>query len=67
LEQILVTGAAYCISPCNNCHSQILELGRVHSAKFGSIHLWTILCLAMGVLGENERKYLGDDLVMVGL
>lgn len=26
------------------------------------VHLWTILCLALGILGPNERAYLGDDL-----
>jgi len=26
------------------------------------VHLWTILCLAMGILGPKEREYLGDDL-----
>ncbi|NOX35702.1 MAG: (Fe-S)-binding protein [Deltaproteobacteria bacterium] len=65
LEQILETGAAYCITPCNNCHSQILDLSRHFKAGFKTIHLWTILCLAMGVLGKNERKYLGKDLAGV--
>jgi Fe-S oxidoreductase len=67
LEQILATQAAYCITPCNNCHRQIRDLGRHYQARFKTIHLWTILCLSMGVLGENERRYLGDDLAMVGL
>ncbi|MBC8441129.1 MAG: (Fe-S)-binding protein [Deltaproteobacteria bacterium] len=67
LEQILETGAAYCITPCNNCHGQILDLSHYYHARFKTIHLWTILCLSMGILGENERKYLGDDLAMVGL
>jgi len=67
LDQILETEAAYCITPCNSCHSQILDLSRHYGAGFNTIHLWTILCLAMGFLGKNERKYLGDDLVRVGL
>lgn len=67
LDQILETEAAYCITPCNNCHSQILDLSRHYQAGFNTIHLWTILCLAMGVLGKNERKYLGKDLAGVGL
>jgi hypothetical protein len=29
--------------------------------------LWTIMCLAMGNLGENERGYLGPDLADFGL
>jgi len=67
LDQILETQAAYCITPCSSCHSQILDLSRHYGAQFKTIHLWTILCLAMGVLGKNERKYLGDDLARVGL
>jgi hypothetical protein len=31
------------------------------------VHLWTIMCLAMGILGENERSYLGPDLAGYGL
>jgi len=67
LDQILETEAAYCITPCNSCHSQILDLSRHYGAGFNTIHLWTILCLAMGVLGKDERKYLGDDLAQVGI
>ncbi|MBU1342692.1 MAG: (Fe-S)-binding protein [Proteobacteria bacterium] len=67
LEQILETEAAYCITPCNNCHTQIMALSRHSQAGFNTVRLWTILCLAMGVLGENERKYLGKDLARVGL
>ncbi|MFO7716842.1 hypothetical protein [Desulfosarcina sp.] len=25
-------------------------------------HLWTIIALSLGILAENEREYLGDDL-----
>lgn len=67
LDQILETEAAYCVTPCNNCHSQILDLSRHFKADFKTIHLWTLLCLAMGVLGPDERKYLGKDLAFVGL
>jgi len=24
------------------------------------VHIWILLCLAMGILGPNERVYLGD-------
>ena len=64
--QILETQAAYCITPCNNCHKQIQDLSHYYQAGFNAIHLWTIICLAMGVLGENERKYLGEDLKRIG-
>jgi hypothetical protein len=29
--------------------------------------LWTLICLSLGILGENERVYLGPDLAAVGL
>lgn len=66
-EQIMETGAAYCITPCNNCHSQIIDLASHFRAPFHTIHLWTIICLAMGLLSREERKYLGEDLAGVGL
>ncbi len=67
LEQILGTGAHYCITPCHNCHSQIHDLAGYFQADVHSIHLWTLLCLSLGCLGENERTYLGPDLAEVGL
>ena len=56
------TGADYCITPCHNCHSQIHDLNDFYEGGYQTVHLWTIMCLAMGVLGENEREYLGPDL-----
>lgn len=67
LRQILETGAQYCITPCHNCHSQIHDLAEHNNAGYHSVHLWTLICLSMGVLGENERAYLGPDLAEVGL
>ncbi len=67
LNQILATGAAYCIAPCHNCHSQIHDLAEHFEAPYYTVHLWTILCLSMGCLGENERAYLGPDLAELGL
>lgn len=61
-EQIVATGADYCITPCHNCHSQIHDLALHYSGKFHAIHLWTLICLALGILAENERRYLGEDL-----
>ena len=67
-QQIEATGAPYVITPCHNCHAQIHELGE-HYADGGyrSLHLWTIIALSLGVLGENEREYLGDDLKEVNM
>jgi hypothetical protein len=31
------------------------------------VHLWTLICLSLGILGPNEREYLGDDLKEVNL
>ena len=65
LDQILETGAAYCITPCNNCHSQIRDLARHHDAPVRTVHLWTVLGLSLGILDRDECKYLGDDLASV--
>jgi len=66
-NQLRATGAAYVIAPCHNCHSQIEDLGKHFGADYRVVHLWTIICLAMGVLGEDERMYLGPDLAETGL
>ena len=61
-DQIVATDADYCITACHNCHAQIHDLSEHYEAKYHAVHLWTILCLAMGILGPNEREYLGEDL-----
>ena len=66
-QQILDTGAKYVAVPCHNCHAQIHELGEHYSDGWSVVHLWTIICLAMGILGENERTYLGPELAELGL
>ncbi len=66
-NQIIATGADYCITPCHNCHSQILDLAEYYGGEFGVVHLWTLICLSLGILGENEREYLKDDLKNFGL
>ncbi len=58
LNQILATGADYCITPCHNCHSQIHDLAGFYGAPYKTVHLWTLICLSLGILGENERLYL---------
>ncbi len=66
-EQIRATGAHYCIAGCHNCHAQIHELSVHYGGGYHVVHLWTILCLALGILGPNERAYLGDDLKEVAV
>jgi len=66
-DQIKKTGASYVITPCHNCHAQIEDIGKTYNGNYHTLHLWTIACLALGVLGENERKYLGLDLENLGL
>ncbi len=61
-EQILATGAKYCITPCHNCHTQIHELSKKYGRKWHTVHLWSIICLSLGILGPNERRYFGKDL-----
>jgi len=67
-RQIMATGAPYVITPCHNCHAQIEELGEhLGKGSYRAVHLWTIIALSLGVLGENERTYLGPDLAEVNL
>jgi Fe-S oxidoreductase len=66
-DQIAATGATYVVAPCHNCHAQIEDIGHLFGGNYHVVHLWTLLCLAMGMLGENERTYLGPDLAEVGL
>jgi Fe-S oxidoreductase len=61
-QQIKVTQADYCIAGCHNCHAQIHELSEHHGGGYGVVHLWTLICLSLGILGPNERAYLRDDL-----
>jgi Fe-S oxidoreductase len=66
-DQIAATQAEYVLTPCHNCHSQITDIGEVYSGDYRVIHFWTLICLSLGILGENERKYLGPDLAGIGL
>ncbi len=65
--QIKATKADYCIAACHNCHAQIHELSEHYEGHYGVVHLWTLICLSLGILGPNERTYLGDDLKEVGV
>ena len=62
LDQILATGADYCIAACHNCHAQIHELSEHYGGNYPVVHMWTLICLSLGILGPNERVYLGEDL-----
>lgn len=66
-DQIIATGADYCIAACHNCHSQIHDLAHHYGGEYETVHLWTLIALSLGVLAENEREYLGDDLKEVNL
>lgn len=66
-KQIKATGADYCIAACHNCHSQIHELSEYYGGNYSVVHLWTLICLSLGILGENERAYLDDDLKEVAV
>ena len=61
-DQIQTTGAAYCVAGCHNCHAQIHELSEHYGGGYQVVHIWTLICLSLGILGPNERTYLGDDL-----
>jgi Fe-S oxidoreductase len=62
-DQITATGADYVLTPCHNCHSQMEDIGHHYGGHYGVVHFWTLICLSLGILGENERTYLGDDLL----
>ena len=66
-NQIMATGADYCIAACHNCHAQIHDLAEHHGAHHHTVHLWTLICLSLGILGEAERTYLGPDLMDVAV
>ena len=66
-DQIKATGADYCIAACHNCHAQIHELSEHYGGHYGVVHLWTLICLSLGILGPNERAYLGEDLIDVNV
>ncbi len=66
-DQIMATGANYVIAPCHNCHGQIEDIGHHYGGNYHVVHLWTIICLALGVLAGTERSYLGPDLAEVGI
>jgi Fe-S oxidoreductase len=66
-NQIMATKAAYCITPCHNCHAQVHDLSEHFEAGYHTVHLWTLICLSLGILGPNEREYLGEDLKEVNV
>jgi Fe-S oxidoreductase len=66
-EQVMATGAKYCITPCHNCHAQIHDISHHFDGGFHVSNLWTFLALSLGVLGENEREDLCDELKEVWL
>lgn len=66
-DQVMATGAKYVIAPCHNCHAQIEDICHHYGGAYHIVHIWTIMCLAMGILAENERTYLGPDLKNFGL
>jgi len=66
-NQIRATGADYIVTPCHNCHAQIHDLNEYYEGGYHTIHLWTLIALSLGILAENEREYLGEDLMTVNL
>ncbi|PLX41576.1 MAG: oxidoreductase [Hyphomicrobiales bacterium] len=66
-DQIATTKADYVLTPCHNCHSQMEDLGEFYGGQYRVVHFWTLICLSLGILGPDERKYLGPDLAGIGL
>jgi heterodisulfide reductase subunit A-like polyferredoxin len=61
------TSADFCIAGCYNYHAQIHDLSRYYDGGYSVVHLWMMICLSLGILGPNERTYLGDNLKKVNL
>ncbi len=66
-DQIMTTQADYVLTPCHNCHSQMEDIGEHYGGNYHVVHFWTLICLSLGILGENERTYLGPELAGLGL
>lgn len=66
-DQVLATGAQYVVTPCHNCHSQLHDLSEHFEGGYHAVHLWTIIALSLGILGPDERVYLGEDLCECGI
>jgi Fe-S oxidoreductase len=66
-DQIKTTEARYVLTPCHNCHTQITDIGEHFGGDYQVVHFWTLICLSLGILGPDERKYLGPDLAGIGL
>lgn len=66
-DQILATDADYVLTPCHNCHSQIDDIGTHFGGAYNVAHIWTLICLSLGILGADERKYLGPELAKINL
>ena len=58
VDQILATEAAYCITPCHNCHAQIHDLSETH-IRWQTVHLWTLICLSLGDSGPQRTDLSG--------
>lgn len=66
-DQVKTTGASHVVVPCHNCHSQLEDLEKHYGGNYHVMHFWTIMALSMGVLGPEERTYLGPELAEIGL
>ncbi len=66
-DQIQTTGAEYVLTPCHNCHTQMEDIGEHYGGHYRVVHFWTLICLSLGILGKNERKYLGPELAAINL
>jgi len=64
-DQIAATQADYVLTPCHNCHSQMEDIGHHYGGSYQVVHFWTLICLSLGILGENERMYLGPELAQL--
>ncbi|MCP4123571.1 MAG: (Fe-S)-binding protein [Bacteroidetes bacterium] len=66
-DQIMTSKADYVLTPCHNCHSQMEDIGHHYDGHYKVVHFWTMICFSLGILGENERLFLGPELANIGL
>ena len=46
-EQVAKTGADIVVTPCHNCHTQLIDLGQYYQGKFKAVHLWNLITKAL--------------------
>ncbi len=46
-EQVAKTGADIVVTPCHNCHTQLIDLAAYYKGKYKAVHLWNLITKAL--------------------